>query len=77
MLPTWKIEQFKKYLEKNEDTLNILSKHQNWITVSPKTMDRNHPLEKIRHGLHEVSNVAPIWMDIASRRNNNNIIIIL
>ena len=66
--PNWKIEQFKKYLENNEDTLNILSKHQNWITVSPKTMDRNHPLEKMKAENMEVtSKIMPKWMEIVHK----------
>ena len=73
MLPTWKIEQFKKYLEKNEDTLNILSKHQNWITVSPKTMDRNHPLEKKKAENMEVtSKIMPKWMEIAHKNDKKS-----
>ena len=59
------MEQFKKYLENNEDTINIFSKHQNWITVSPKTMDRNHPLEKSKAENMEVtSKIMPKWMEI-------------
>ena len=46
VMPEWKIKQFKDYIAKNEDTINILSKHQNWITTSPLTNDRRHPFEK-------------------------------
>ena len=45
-MPDWKIKQYRDYIGKNEDTINILSKHQNWITTSPLTNDRRHPFEK-------------------------------
>ena len=35
VFPDWKIKQYKDYIAKNEDTINVLSKHQNWITTSP------------------------------------------
>ena len=60
------------YYIKKKENIHLLSRFNNWITLRSFDKNRNHPLEKIRHGLHEVSNVAPIWMDIASRRNNNN-----
>ena len=67
-MPSWKVEQFKKYLENNEDTINIFSKHQNWITVNPKTMDRKHPLEKMKAENMEVtSKIMPKWMEIAHK----------
>ena len=59
------------YYIKKKENIHLLSRFNNWITLRSFDKNRNHPLEKIRHGLHEVSNVAPIWMDIASRRNNN------
>lgn len=31
---------------KNGESLHILSKFHNWITVTPNKKDRNHPLEK-------------------------------
>ena len=63
------IDQY--YLNKNEN-IHLLSRFGNWITLKPNDKIRSHALEKIRHGTNETSIVAPVWMDIASRRNNNN-----
>ena len=64
-MPDWKIQQFKEYLAKNEDTINILSKHQSWITTSPRTYDRKHPLEnKKALNMEETSKIMPKWMEI-------------
>ena len=52
-MPDWKIKQYRDYIGKNEDTINILSKHQNWITTSPLTNDRRHPFEKQKKGKKE------------------------
>ena len=60
------------YINKNEN-LHILSRFGNWITLKPNDKDRSHALEKEKHGIYETSIVAPIWMDIASRRKRNNI----
>jgi len=52
------------YIAKNETTLNILSKHQNWITVNSKTKDRRHPLEKnIQTEKETTSKIMPEWME--------------
>jgi len=42
------IQQYNEYLKKNEDTVSVFSKFQKWITVTPKKMDRKHPLEKLK-----------------------------
>ena len=71
--PDWKIQQYKDYLAKNEDTVNIFSKHQGWITVSPKTNDRKRPLEKMKAANMEVtSKIMPKWMEI--KHKNEKII---
>ena len=60
-------------MENNEDTINIFSKHQNWITVNPKTMDRNHPLEKMKAKNMEVtSKIMPKWMEIDHKNIKQN-----
>ena len=63
------IEQY--YLNKNEN-MHVLSRFGNWITLKPNDKNRSHALEKIKHGTYETSIIAPVWMDIASRRNNTN-----
>ena len=41
-----------------------MSKQQNWITVSSKTKDRRHPLEKIIQTKKETtSKIMPEWME--------------
>ena len=72
ILPDWKIEQFNNYLAKNEDTINIISKHQSWITVSPRTKDRKRPLEKMKAENMEVtSKIMPKWMEIIHKNEKN------
>ena len=59
------MKQFNEYLEKNEDTLRIFSRYQNWITVNPKTKDRRHPLEKMKAAnMEATSAIMPKWMEI-------------
>ena len=70
-VPEWKIKQFNDYLEKNEDTIHILSKHQNWITVTPKHKDRTKPLEKMKAiNLEATSKIMPKWMEIKPKQEN-------
>jgi hypothetical protein len=61
------IDQY--YLNKKEN-LHVLSRFGNWITLKPNDKNRSHALEKRKHGTYETSIVAPVWMDIASRRDN-------
>jgi hypothetical protein len=58
------------YINKKEN-LHVLSRFGNWITLNPNDKNRSHALEKRKHGIYETSLVAPIWMDIASRRKIN------
>jgi hypothetical protein len=61
------------YINKKEN-LHVLSRFGNWITLRPDDKNRSHALEKLKHGTYETSIVAPVWMDIASRRKNNKTI---
>ena len=61
------------YIRKKEN-LNVLSRFGNWITLRPDDKIRSHALEKLKHGTYETSIIAPMWMDIATRRKNNKII---
>ena len=61
------------YINKKEN-LNVLSRFGNWITLKPDDKNRSHALEKLKHGTYETSIIAPVWMDIATRRKNNKII---
>ena len=61
------------YIQKKEN-LNVLSRFGNWITLRPDDKNRSHALEKLKHGTYETSIIAPMWMDIATRRNNNRVI---
>ena len=64
IIPTWKIDQYNDYVGQNETTLNVLSKHQNWMTVDSKSKDRRHPLEKMIHTNKETtSKIMPRWME--------------
>ena len=61
------------YIQKKEN-LNVLSRFGNWITLRPDDKNRSHALEKLKHGTYETSIIAPMWMDITTRRNNNRVI---
>ena len=61
------------YINRKEN-LHVLSRFGNWITLRPDDKNRSHALEKLKHGTYETSIVAPVWMDIASRRKNNKTI---
>ena len=62
------------YYIKKKENLNVLSRFGNWITLKPDDKNRSHALEKLKHGTYETSIVAPMWMDIATRRKNNKTI---
>ena len=64
VMPEWKIKQFRDYMARNEDTMSVLSKHQNWITISPFTNDRRHPFEKQKASNIGTSKIMPKWMEI-------------
>ena len=62
------------YYIKKKENLNVLSRFGNWITLRPDDKNRSHALEKLKHGTYETSIIAPVWMDIATRRKNNKTI---
>jgi hypothetical protein len=65
VVPEWKVKQFNDYIKKNEDTISIFSRYQNWITVDPKNMDRRHPLEKLKvNQMVQTSKIMPKWMEL-------------
>jgi len=45
------------------DSLNVLSGHQGWITVTPKTKNRTRPLEMEKtERMDQPSKSTPYWM---------------
>lgn len=51
-------------MAKNEESIQILSKHQGWIHVSPKTNNRSNPLEKKTLDEEKHRKILPNWMNI-------------
>ena len=68
------LKNIDEYYIRKKENLNILSRFGNWITLKPDDKNRSHALEKLRHGTYETSIIAPMWMDIATRRKNNKMI---
>ena len=68
------LKNIDNYYIKKKENLNVLSRFGNWITLRPDDKNRSHALEKLKHGTYETSIIAPMWMDIATRRNNNRVI---
>ena len=58
------MKQFDKELEKQE-TITLLSKTKNWITVTPKHKNRRNPLEYVKVKNCEGSKILPKWMQNA------------
>ena len=58
------MKQFDKELEKQE-TISLLSKTKNWITVTPKHKNRRNPLEYVKVKNCEGSKILPKWMQNA------------
>ena len=68
------LKNIDEYYIRKKENLNVLSRFGNWITLKPDDKNRSHALEKLRHGTYETSIIAPMWMDIATRRKNNKMI---
>jgi len=51
------------------DMVQIVSKANGWITVSPKTLNRKRPIEKERLGdASKVNVLSPTWMQVSHKR---------
>ena len=62
--PDWKVKQYKKFLADNVETVNIITKHQNWIMTSPRNYDRKYPIDKKKViNMKEMSVIVPKWME--------------
>ena len=68
------LKNIDEYYIRKKENLNVLSRFGNWITLKPDDKNRSHALEKLRHGTYETSIIAPMWMNIATRRKNNKMI---
>ena len=68
------LKNIEKYYINKKENLHVLSRFGNWITLRPDDKNRSHALEKLKHGTYETSIVAPMWMDIGSRRKNKKTI---
>ena len=68
------LKNIDEYYIRKKENLNVLSRFGNWITLKPDDKNRSHALEKLKHGTYETSIIAPMWMDIATRRKNNKMI---
>ena len=64
------LKNIDNYYINRKENLHVLSRFGNWITLKPDDKNRSHALEKLKHGTYETSIIAPVWMDIASRRKN-------
>ncbi|MCQ2819771.1 MAG: hypothetical protein MJ252_21105 [archaeon] len=65
--PEWKQKKFREDLIKQQDTVAVFSRYNNWITVTPKHMDRRHPLEKEKMRDEKgTSRIMPYWMTYKS-----------
>ena len=74
IFPDWKRKQLNDYLAKNEEAIHILSKQQNWITISPITRDRKHPLEKSKVMNDENHDkLIPKWMKIRPKNKKEDL----
>lgn len=69
--PEWKQKQLNDHYAQKENSLQILSKHKGWITISLKTNDRNSPFEKSYFYKDKHEYIIPKWMNSNSFRNKN------
>jgi len=65
-----KNKKFADIIANNEETLNILSRYQRWITITPKSKNRRYPLEKMKiEKFDETSRIMPNWMQIKAKKD--------
>ena len=64
-----KIKQLKEYYAKKREQITIFSKHKGWITVSPESINRAEPFEKLKKYHNKLN---PSWMDLTNIKNNKN-----
>jgi hypothetical protein len=66
-----KAEYYDNLIAKTEDTLNVFSRYQKWITVTPRSKNRKYPLEKQKKSnMEETSKTMPKWMQIKHGSRN-------
>ena len=64
-----KLKAIEEKMIKNEDTLSVFSRYQKWITVTPRSKNRKHPLEKMKKlKMEETSKIVPNWMQIKNHK---------
>ena len=60
-------------MAKKEDTITLLSRYRNWLTVTPKNKDRRKAFERAKITNMEVtSKLMPKWMEIESKTDKNS-----
>lgn len=67
------VDEINNYYIKNNQKLSLLSKFNNWITVTPKKRSRRFNLEKEKNELREESKIAPDWMVTKPRIRPQNL----
>lgn len=61
----------KDHFSKKYENLQILSKHNSWITISPITNNRVLPFEKSTLDIEKHAQILPKWMNLNSYKNRN------
>lgn len=60
-------------MAKKEDTITLLSRYRNWLTVTPKNRDRRKALERSKITKMEItSKLMPKWMEIKSKADKSS-----
>ena len=49
--------------------MQVISKAQGWITVTPNNKNRKRPVEKLKlNDASKVNALSPVWMQVAHQR---------